>query len=147
MAELKMSDIFAESANRLPKEAKAKMLKVFMLLTSNPKHPSLQLKKIQGAHRDDIYECRVDQFWRLILQDLGNKLYQLVYVGAHDEAINRGEAVREEPTAYGPNSVECMVHSFAQGDDTSMQFVTVQLEELAQALDLPRDIDAIGRNE
>ena len=68
-----MSDVFTESASRLPKDAKAKLFKVFTLLAKNPKHPSLHFKKIQGANRKDIYECRVDLFWRLIIQDLGGK--------------------------------------------------------------------------
>jgi hypothetical protein len=37
MTILRMSSIFAESANRLPKQTKAKLPKVFMLLTSNPR--------------------------------------------------------------------------------------------------------------
>ena len=53
MTELRMSGVFTESANRLPKETRAKLPKVFMLLTSNPRHPSLQLKKIKGATRPE----------------------------------------------------------------------------------------------
>jgi mRNA interferase RelE/StbE len=87
MAILRMSSIFAESANRLPKEARAKLPKVFMLLTSNPRHPSLRLKKIKGAIRPNVYECRLDRSWRLILQGMGEMTFDLVYAGAHDEAI------------------------------------------------------------
>ena len=130
MAELKMSDVFAESANRLPKEAKSKMLKVFMLLTSNPSHPSLQLKKIQGAFRSDIYECRVDQFGRLILQDLGDKLYQLLYVGAHDEAINRGAAVCEETIFYDTGSIESRANAYLRGDGEALRFESIELNAL-----------------
>ena len=65
MAILTISSIFAESANRLPKETRAKLPKVFNFLITNPRHPSLKLKKIKGAIRPNVYECRVDRSWRL----------------------------------------------------------------------------------
>ena len=128
MAELKISDVFAESANRLPKDAKAKLLKIFMLLTSNPKHPSLQLKKIHGSARNDIYECRVDNFWRLVVQDLGSMLFQLIYVGPHDEAINYGAMVRE-PTSPFRGRLPVLEHviMYLHGDDNALSFTPLAL--------------------
>lgn len=101
MAILRMSSIFAEAANRLPKEARAKLLKAFMLLTNDPRHPSLQVKKIEGAIRPNVYECRLDQSWRIVLQEIGNLTFDLVYVGAHDEAISYGARLREADAHYG----------------------------------------------
>lgn len=136
MTELKISDVFAESANRLPKDAKAKLFKVFMLLTNNPRHPSLQLKKIQGSFRSDIYECRVDRFWRLVVQDLGGKIFQLVYVGAHDEAIEYGAMVREplSPFAYRLPALG-RVESYLSGDDEVLDFAQIALSELGALLE------------
>ena len=140
MAELKISEVFAESANRLPKEAKTKLLKVFMLLTSNPHHPSLQLKKIKGAARNDIYECRLDQFWRLVVQDLGGMLFQLVYVGPHDEAIERGAVARETPASYGiPLGLDERIDSFLSGGDTALVFFSLRFEDAAALLGIPSE--------
>ena len=131
MTELRMSGVFTESANRLPKETRAKLPKVFMLLTSNPRHPSLQLKKIKGATRPDVYECRVDRSWRLILQALGEMTYNLVYVGAHDDAISHGARLRERGPRYGSSaSILERVEAYLAGDDQALEFVSVSLDDL-----------------
>ncbi len=134
--ELKISDVFAESANRLPKTAKAKLIKVFMLLTNNPRHPSLHLKKIQGSARDDIYECRVDKSWRLVVQDLGGMLFQLVYVGAHDEAIEYGAVVCESVAPYA-SRLPALEHvkSYLAGDNKALKFRQIALRELCAFLE------------
>ena len=135
MAILRMSNIFAESANRLPKEAKAKLPKVFMLLTNNPRHPSLQVKKIEGAVRTNVYECRLDQSWRIVLQELGEMTFDLVYVGAHDEAISYGARLREASVHYGSDvPILERLNSYLAGDEQALEFTTVtpsDLERLA----------------
>ena len=90
MATLRMSKDFAKAADELPKNIRAKLTKVFFLLTSDPKHPSLQVKKIQGSKRNDVYECRVDQSWRMVMRDLGDMQYDLVAIGEHDKTIAWG---------------------------------------------------------
>jgi hypothetical protein len=85
-----MSKDFAKAADDLPKNIRAKLMKVFFLLTSDPKHPSLQVKKIQGSKRNDVYECRVDQSWRMVMRDLGDMQYDLVAIGEHDKTIAWG---------------------------------------------------------
>jgi len=130
MTILRMSSIFAESANRLPKQTKAKLPKVFMLLTSNPRHPSLQLK-IKGAIRPNVYECRLDRSWRLILQEMGDMTFDLVYVGAHDKAISFGAHLRERSTDYGPGvSILERLESYLAGDDQALEFVAVTPDDL-----------------
>lgn len=96
---LNMSKDFAKSAESLPKEIRAKLPKVFLLLISDPKHPSLQVKKIQGAKRKDIYECRVDQSYRMIIRDLGEMKYDLVAIGEHDKTLSLGMSVGAGVTA------------------------------------------------
>jgi len=131
MAILRMSSIFAESANRLPKEAKTKLLKVFVLLTDNPRHPSLQLKKIQGTSRKDVYECRIDQFWRIVLKEVGEMTFDLIYAGAHDEALSYGTQLREARVEYGlSESIENRLKSYLVGNDEALEFTTVTLSEL-----------------
>jgi len=128
MVTLQMSNIFAESANRLPKQTKAKLPKVFALLTTNPRHPSLHLKKIKGAVRSNIYECRLDQSWRLILREIGG-IYDLVYVGAHDEAINYGVRLRERGVPYDSHvPIMERLESFIAGDDKALEFVLMTPE-------------------
>lgn len=51
MAILRMSNIFADSADRLPKEARAKLPKIFKLLIANPRHPPLQVKRLDRRDR------------------------------------------------------------------------------------------------
>jgi mRNA-degrading endonuclease YafQ of YafQ-DinJ toxin-antitoxin module len=133
MAILRMSNIFAESANHLPKEAKTKLLKVFVLLTDNPRHPSLQLKKIQGASRKDVYECRIDQFWRIVLKEVSEMTFDLIYVGAHDEAISYGARLREARVEYGLSaSIENRLEFYLVGNDEALEFTAVTLSELAR---------------
>ena len=131
MAILRMSNIFAESANRLPKEEKAKLPKAFALLTNNPRHPSLQVKKIQGALRPNVYECRLDQSWRIILQEIGEMTFDLVYVGAHDEAINYGARLRESQSHYNSEvPIIERLESYLQGDDKALEFTDMTLTDL-----------------
>ena len=131
MAILRISSVFAQSANQLPQEEKIKLTKIFMLLTDNPRHPSLQLKKIEGAHRFNIYECRLDRSWRIILQQISEMTYDLIYVGAHDEAINYGARLRETHDRYGADrSILTAVNSYLAGKDGAIDFVTLPQADL-----------------
>ncbi|WP_020559004.1 type II toxin-antitoxin system RelE family toxin [Thiofilum flexile] len=93
MVALRISNDFAKEAHQLPKETREKLTKVFFLLTSDPRHPSLQVKKIKGAKRDDIYECRIDQSWRMVLRDMGQMQYDLISIGEHDKTISFGKSL------------------------------------------------------
>ncbi len=133
MTVLRMSSIFTKSADRLPKETRAKLPKAFKLLTSNPRHPSLHLKKIKGATRSDVYECRVDRSWRLILQNIGDMNFDLVYVGAHDEAISYGARLREPGPHYDSSvSIVERLESYLAGDDLALEFVTLTPDDWAR---------------
>lgn len=88
-----MSNDFAKAAHHLPKETREKLTKVFFLLTSDPRHPSLQVKKIKGAKRNDVYECRIDKSWRMVMCDMGQMQYDLIAIGEHDKTINLGKSV------------------------------------------------------
>ena len=129
MLTLRMSSIFAESSNRLPKDIKAKLPKAFTLLTSNPRHPSLQMKKIEGAVRPNVYECRLDQSWRIILQEQTDMAYDLVYVGGHDEAIQYGARIRERGVLYMPQTIEDRLEAYLAGD-YELGFEAVTFKEL-----------------
>ena len=66
---------------RLPKEIKDRVDKQLALLLTNPRHPSLRLKKIRGA--EDIWEVRVSKAYRMTLHIVGDTLI-LRRIGPHD---------------------------------------------------------------
>jgi len=58
---------FRADLQDLPDDIKAKIPRVFILFQDNPRHPSLQVKKIKGRRtRDgkDIWEGRIDLNYR-----------------------------------------------------------------------------------
>jgi mRNA-degrading endonuclease YafQ of YafQ-DinJ toxin-antitoxin module len=66
---------------RLSAELKDRADKQIRLLLSNPRHPSLRLKKMQGS--DDVWEARVTRGCRMTLQRAGDAVI-LRRIGAHD---------------------------------------------------------------
>lgn len=74
---------FAEAASRLSKEARAKLPKALKLLAEDPRHPSLQTKKIQGLSEREIFEARLDQKIRFSFQVQGD-LIILRNIDDHD---------------------------------------------------------------
>ena len=66
---------------RLPEEVKQRVDKRLALLLSNPRHPSLRLKKVRGT--EDIWEARVTRGYRMTLQIAGDT-FILRRTGAHD---------------------------------------------------------------
>ena len=56
------SERFKRAFKILPASVQKKALKAFVLFAENPKHPSLQVKKVKGF--EDIWEGRIDrQYW------------------------------------------------------------------------------------
>ena len=85
MPKLRASERFLVAQERLPDRIYKKLEKALSLLAANPRHPSLQTKRIKG--RADIYEARVDQAYRLTYHRLPNDNLELRTVGRHDETI------------------------------------------------------------
>jgi mRNA interferase RelE/StbE len=139
MAQLRISDTFAKSAYELPKEAKAKLPKAFLLLTTNPRHPSLQVKKIDVAHQPNIYECRLDQSWRIIPQGLDGDTLDLLYVGSHDGVI-RWEGVASKlgladfshDLLFPDSPLLCLEHYLA-GEDQALNFTLLSPDDYQSA--------------
>lgn len=69
---------FRRHYTRLPAEIQDQ---VDQTLLSNPRHPSLQVKKMQGT--GGVWELRVTQGYRVTFQIEGD-LYILRKVGSHD---------------------------------------------------------------
>ncbi|MDO8681864.1 MAG: hypothetical protein Q7N50_00070 [Armatimonadota bacterium] len=75
---------FAEAYRSLPETLRKKANKALRLLVENPRHPSLRLKKIQGA--GGIWEARVDKACRMTLE-IHSDYFLLRNIGKHDETL------------------------------------------------------------
>jgi len=65
----------------LPDAVKTQVDKQIALLLSNPRHPSLRLKRMRGT--EGIWEARVSRGYRMTLNIAGD-IFILRWVGAHD---------------------------------------------------------------
>jgi mRNA-degrading endonuclease RelE of RelBE toxin-antitoxin system len=77
---------FATAYRSLSANVQRKVDKALRLLAADPRHPSLRLKKIEGADR--IWEARVDRSHRLTLE-IAEGCCLLRNVGKHDETLER----------------------------------------------------------
>ncbi len=64
---------FKTAYDQLPKAIQEKAIKAFALFKENPRHPSLVVKKVKGV--EDIWEGRIDQFYRFTFQSMDNLSY------------------------------------------------------------------------
>ena len=76
---------FEDAYRSLPEELRRKVGKTLRLLADNPKHPSLRLKKMQGA--PGIWEARVDKGCRMTLE-IRSDCVLLRNVGKHNETLS-----------------------------------------------------------
>jgi mRNA-degrading endonuclease RelE of RelBE toxin-antitoxin system len=76
---------FVREYRKLPQEIQKAVEKQLELLVENPKHPSLNLKKMQDPR--DIWECRATYSYRFTFQ-IENGTYILRKVGTHDTLKN-----------------------------------------------------------
>lgn len=78
------SELFRRDFKQLPREIQDRTEKQFTLLLKNPRHPSLQTKKMKGKWgRMGVYEARVTQGYRFTFQ-LKDNFYFLRRIGPHD---------------------------------------------------------------
>lgn len=70
---------FLSQYDDLPKDIKKKFKKQIVLLSDNPKHPSLRIHKLEGS---DFWEFYVDDFYRCVFKHEGS-IYKLYFVGTH----------------------------------------------------------------
>ncbi len=86
MPKTRTSRRFKKAYKKLPKDVQMRVRKATALLMENPRHPSLQAKPIQGI--PGIYECRVDQNYRMTYERIPGDILLLRIVGLHDEALH-----------------------------------------------------------
>lgn len=77
---------FIKSYESLPSEVQTKVDKQLSLLLKDPRHPSLGIKKIQGA-KEHIFEGRVSKSYRFTFR-IEKDTYILRKVGPHNHTLN-----------------------------------------------------------
>jgi mRNA-degrading endonuclease RelE of RelBE toxin-antitoxin system len=75
---------FKKAYQKLPSDIQQKVKKALRLLSENPRHPSLRVRKIQGVN--NIYEGRVDQKYRFSFEFDGDDKI-LRNIDNHDECL------------------------------------------------------------
>lgn len=83
---------FLHDLIKLPQAIQKKVTKAVDFLRQDPRHPSLQVKKLEGAQ--DVYEARVDQGYRMLFTLVG-RVMSLLAVGTH-EIIDKKVHVPED---------------------------------------------------
>ncbi|MCI0521151.1 MAG: type II toxin-antitoxin system mRNA interferase toxin, RelE/StbE family [Chloroflexi bacterium] len=85
MPKIKFTRRFLKSFAHLPAEVQDKIKKQIALLATDPRHPSLHTKPIQGAR--GVYEARVDRGYRITYERAADDTLTLRVVGKHDETL------------------------------------------------------------
>jgi mRNA-degrading endonuclease RelE of RelBE toxin-antitoxin system len=78
---LQPTERFAKDYERFPQHLQRRVDRVLKLLLENPRHPSLQIKRIRG--QENRWEGRVTLHHRFIFS-LEGDTYLLLRVGTHD---------------------------------------------------------------
>ena len=78
---LRPTERFVRDYGRLPQRLQQRVDKALGLLLENPRHPSLQVKKLKG--QENRWEGRVTLHYRLTFS-IENDTYVLLRVGTHD---------------------------------------------------------------
>ncbi len=73
---------FQKHFKTLTVQEKKQLKNKLLLLSTNPSHPSLRTKRIQGTK--DFFECSVNMDIRIIWYIENNKIIILLDVGHHD---------------------------------------------------------------
>ena len=78
---LQPTERFATDYDRLPQRLQRRTDRALEVLLENPRHPSLQVKKMKGF--ENRWEARVSLHYRLIFT-MEDDAYVLLRVGTHD---------------------------------------------------------------
>lgn len=84
---LTLTERFRKSALELEPDARRKLKKQLGLLASDPRHPSLRVKKIKGT--GSVFEARVDRDVRFTFEYGGKHEIILRVVGPHDPTLKK----------------------------------------------------------
>ena len=84
---LKMTERFKRSVLELDEKTREKLKKQLGHLMVNPRHPSLQIKKVKGTR--SIFEARVNDFYRFTFEYGTKNEIILRVVGPHNSAVKK----------------------------------------------------------
>lgn len=87
LLKLTLTERFRKSALEFEPAARDKLEKQIALLASDPRHPSLRVKKIQGT--GSVFEARVDRDIRFTFEFGGRNEIVLRVVGPHDPTLKK----------------------------------------------------------
>lgn len=83
---IRLLNRFKKAYKKLTSDIQKKVDKSLILLLSDQKHPSLQVRKLESA--PSVWYLRVDRNHRLTFEFGENGIYVLRNVGRHDLALN-----------------------------------------------------------
>jgi len=129
---LVLAPSFLEQADRLSKEAKAKLVKCLRFLSSDTSHPGLRTKPLKGT-RKTLYECRVDRSTRLVYDRNGGSL-RCWCVGPHDETLRRAASddLQVDDIDLVPIlDSDLAVEEYMDAGETDVTFTAYSLDVLA----------------
>jgi mRNA-degrading endonuclease RelE of RelBE toxin-antitoxin system len=84
---LTRTERFKKSVLDLDGRTREKLRKQLEILISNPRHPSLGVKKIKGTK--SVFEARVDDFYRFTFEYGEKNEIVLRVVGPHNSALKK----------------------------------------------------------
>jgi mRNA-degrading endonuclease RelE of RelBE toxin-antitoxin system len=84
---LTRTERFKKSVLELDEKTREKLKRQLSYLMSDPRHPSLQIKKIKGT--PSIFEARVNNFYRFTFEYGENNEIILRVVGPHNSALKK----------------------------------------------------------
>jgi mRNA-degrading endonuclease RelE of RelBE toxin-antitoxin system len=84
---LTRTERFKKSVLELDEKTREKLRKQLAHLVADPRHPSLQIKKIKGTR--SVFEARVDSFYRITFEYGSDNEIILRVVGPHNSAMKK----------------------------------------------------------
>ncbi len=84
---LTLTERFRKSVLELEPETREKLKKQLGLLASDPRHPSLRVKKIKGTR--SVFEARMDREFRFTFEFGEAREIVLRVVGPHDPTLKK----------------------------------------------------------
>jgi mRNA-degrading endonuclease YafQ of YafQ-DinJ toxin-antitoxin module len=90
MPQISRSERFIKELQKLFKKGALdveQLEKFLRLITDNPRHPSLRIKKLQGT--EDIFEASVNMAVRVTFQYVKPDIIYLRNIGEHDITLKR----------------------------------------------------------
>lgn len=83
-----VTDKFVRSYKKLPKHIQDKADRKTQLFKNNPKHPSLNLEKLE-PHKLNLWSIRVDKVYRIVFEYPSAVTVEFLLIDHHDNIYKR----------------------------------------------------------